>query len=334
MLPDFNRLKIFYHVHSCLSISGAAEMLHITPSAVSQQIKRLEGEIKTPLFTRLHKSLVPTQAGKRLFNLVEPLVSNLIEGMDALEADLTEPSGKLKIGAPVEFGCIYLPHVISIFRTQYPKVTFELELGRPSSILPKVRSGELDFAFADTFPTKDQFYDDHGNFSNKPVIEEEVILACSKRYNEMVMNDDHSFTNLVDKSFVSQQHDARALNNWFRHHFSKTAPRLNIVLTVANHQAVVSAVTHHVGLGIIVPHLVEEEIKTGSITVIRCSAKQAVNRVSLVQLLDKVPTVTEKKFLVAFDEIVRRSKTLRRLNLCAYAYSDELGSRSINPSVA
>ena len=317
MLPDFNRLKIFYHVHSCLSISGAAEMLHLTPSAVSQQIKRLESEVKTPLFTRLHKNLVPTQAGKRLYKIVEPLVSSLIDGMDVWEADLTEPYGKLKIGAPVEFGSIYLPHVISIFRTKYPKVTFEVDLGRPSFLLPKVRSGELDFAFADTFPTKEQIYEDHGHFSNKPVIEEEVILACSKRYNEKDMADDHSFNNLVHKSFISQQHDGRGLNNWFRHHFKKTAPRLNIVLTVANHQAVVSSVRHHVGLGIIVPHLIEKEIKTGSIVVIRCTAKQAVNRVSLVQLLDKVPTLTEKRFLITFDGIVQRSKTLRRLNLCA-----------------
>ena len=315
MLPDLNRLRLFYHVHSRLSITEAAEELHITPSAVSQQIKKLEIEIKAPLFTRLHKRLVPTPAGKRLFGLVAPLIDGLKEGVDAFQKGRTEPSGLLRIGAPMEFGSIYLPHVISTYRDRRAKVTFDLELGRPSYLLPKVESGELDLAFVDTFPTKGQYYGDYGKFSTLPVVEEEVVLACSKSYNQNRLFSDHSYKNLIGKSYVSQQHDARALNNWFRHHFGKTAGKLNIVLTVANHQAVVSAVKHHVGLGIIVTHLVWDEIRSGSIVVIRRSARQAVNRISVVQLLDKVPTLTEKSFLAHFHHIVQKSQTLKRLNL-------------------
>ena len=315
MLPDLNRLRLFYHVHSRQSITQAAEKLHITPSAVSQQVKKLETEIKAPLFTRLHKRLVPTPAGKRLFNLVAPLIDGLKDGMHAMEKGRKEPSGLLRIGAPVEFGSIYFPHVISTYRNHNKKVAFDLELGRPSFLMPKVESGDLDFAFVDTFPTKGQYYGDYGKFSIKPVIEEQVVLACSKHYNQKTLLNNHDFDNLIGKSYISQQHNARALNNWFRHHFGKTPNTLDIVLTVANHQAVLSAVRHHVGLGIIVSHLVWKEIRSGSIVVIKGSAKQAVNRISTVQLLDKVPTLTEKSFLAHFHHIVQQSKTLKRLNL-------------------
>jgi DNA-binding transcriptional LysR family regulator len=215
----------------------------------------------------------------------------------------------------VEFGSIYFPHVISTYRNRYPKVTFDLELGRPSYLMPRIESGDLDFAFVDTFPTKGQYYGDFGNFSMTPIIEEEVVLACSKDFNRKRLKNNHSYENLTSKSFISQQHNARALNNWFRHHFGKTTGKLNIVLTVANHQAVVSAVRHHVGLGIIVSHLVWKEIRSGSIVVIKKSAKQAVNRISVVQLLDKVPTITEKSFLNYFESIIQKSKTLGRLRL-------------------
>ena len=291
--------------------------MHITPSAVSQQIKKLEMEIGTLLFTRLHKRLVPTPAGKRLYRLTAHLIDSLQDGMEVFNEGRNEPSGILKMGSPVEFGSIYLPHVISTYRNRYPKVSFDLELGRPSDLVPKVESGDLDFAFVDTFPTKGQYHGDFGNFSITPVIEEEVVLACSKTYNKNVLANNHTYENLIDQSFISQQRNARALNNWFRHHFGKTAGKLNTVLTVANHQAVVSSVRHHAGLGIIVSHLVWKEIRSGNIVVINQSAKQAVNRISTVQLLDKVATPTEKSFLDHFHHSLQNSRTLKRLKLIA-----------------
>lgn len=315
MLPDLNRLKLYYHVFARLSITETADALHVTPSAVSQQIKKLEVEIGAPLFTRMHKRLVPTPTGKRLFRLVSTMINGLQEGLDSLNEGRQEPSGILRIGAPMEFGSIYLPHAVSTYRNRYTRVRFDLELGRPSDLMPKVESGDLDFAFVDSFPMRGPYYGDVGNFSITPVIEEEVVLACSKQYDQERLEADHTYANLVDKSYISQQSNARALNNWFRHHFGKRIQKLNIVLTVANHQAVVSAVRHHVGLGIIVSHLVGSEIQSGSIMVVKPSARQAVNQISIVQLLDKVPTLTEKSFLTHFQTIIQKSNTLKQLNL-------------------
>ncbi|RLE03892.1 MAG: LysR family transcriptional regulator, partial [Bacteroidetes bacterium] len=62
MLPDFNRLKVFYYIYSLKSIAAAARQLHISQPAVSQHLKKLEAEINTSLFVRLHKRMVPTSA--------------------------------------------------------------------------------------------------------------------------------------------------------------------------------------------------------------------------------------------------------------------------------
>ena len=316
MQADFNRLKIFFHIFSRLSISGAADELHITPSAVSQQLKKLEAEIKAVLFTRLHKRLVPTQAGRRLFDLVAPIIKDLQAGLSSLEDEWQEPTGLLTVGAPMEFGSIYLPHVMYTFGRKYPKVRFELKLGRPSSLLPRVNSGELDFAFSDTFPTKQQHHSDFGIFSIRPVIEEQVVLACSKKYYRESLKGEESLDMLQQASFISQQKDARALNNWFLHHFNRRPSRLNIVLTVESHQAVVSGVRHHLGLGIIVSHLVADEVQSGSLVILQAMKQQAINRISIVQLLDKVPTLKEKYFLEHFIQTAQNSKTLKGLELC------------------
>lgn len=315
MHHDLNRLQIFFHIFRRLSITVAAAELGITPSAVSQQLKKLEQETKMVLFTRLHKQLVPTAEGNRLFALIEPILKDLNAGLTVMAEERTEPNGLLRIGAPMEFGSIYLPYVFSTFRAKYDKVSFSLELGRPSTLLAKVNSGELDFAFVDTFPTKDQHYSDFGSFSVQPIIDEQVVLACSKSFFDTHFKKEPTYDDLVTSPFISQEEDGRALYNWFLHHFGKKPTRLNIVLTIAHHQTVVSGIRHHIGLGIIVNHLVWDDIQSGKIVIIRDGELQAVNRISVVQLQDKIPTLTERTFLRHFESVSRKSKALKRLSL-------------------
>jgi len=315
MQPDLNRLLIFQYIFRSLSITAAATELGITPSAVSQQLKKLEQETKTTLFTRMHKRLVPTAEGNRLFALADPIIKDLKSGLAAIAENRKEPNGLLRVGAPMEFGSIYLPYVFSTFRASYDKVTFSLQLGRPSTLLPMVNSGELDFAFVDTFPTKEQHYSDFGRFSVQPVIEEKVVLACSKIFFSTHLSQAPSYEDLAASTFISQELDGRALSNWFLHHFGKSPTKLNIIMTVAHHQAVVSGVRHHMGLGIVVNHLVWDDVQSGKIIVIKEMEPQATNKISVVRLLDKVPTLTERTFIKHFQDVARKSKTLKRLKL-------------------
>ena len=70
MLPDLNRLKVFFHIFNEQSSTAAAKKLHITQSGVSQHLKKLEEELQTELFTRVNRKLVPTAAGKKLYGIV------------------------------------------------------------------------------------------------------------------------------------------------------------------------------------------------------------------------------------------------------------------------
>ena len=82
--------------------------------AAEAESNKLEAEIDTPLFTRLHKKLVPTLAGTRLFAIVEPFVKELEVGIPAIKRAREEPHGLLRIGAPVEFGKQYFPSIFAI----------------------------------------------------------------------------------------------------------------------------------------------------------------------------------------------------------------------------
>lgn len=297
MLPDFNRLKVFYYVFLQQSVAHAARKLNITPSAVSQSLNKLETELNVPLFTRLHKSLVPTLAGEGLFEIVEPFVTTLEGGIKRIQQARQVPSGMVRIGSPIEFGKSYFPGLMAAFRKKYPEVVFTMKLGDPSEIFSMIRSGELDFGMVDAFLTRDQIQEDFGIYSIEPLIDEEVVMACSKEYYDKEIVGDHSFENLVTKHFISYQKSSLSLRNWFKHHFNKFSLDLNRVLTVDSHQAVITGIKNQLGMGVIASHIVRRDIKRGRIIPVKTQKKDVINKISLVQLQDKVPTLTEKTFI-------------------------------------
>lgn len=311
MLPDFNRLKVFYYIFSRKSIVAAAAALHITQSAVSQHLRKLESEIKVPLFTRLHKKLVPTTAGERLFAIVKPFVDELESGVGTIRQPFEKPSGLLKIGAPLEFGKEYLPAICATFRKDYPDVTFFIKLGEPAPLLALIGEGRLDFALVDLFMSGGQVPPGPRIYSIEPLIEEELILACSKDYYDTEIRGDHSFETLVKKDFISYELHDLTLINWFKHHFGKSTVTRNIVMTVESHQAVVSGIVHGLGLGIVASHLVWEEISNEDIIPITTPKSEVINRISLVQLQDKIPTLTEKIFQAYFKKEIRSTEVLK-----------------------
>jgi DNA-binding transcriptional LysR family regulator len=297
MLLSLDRLKVFYHVFARGSVIAAAKKLHVSQSAVSQSLQKLETEIKSPLFTRLHKQLVPTASGERLFAVVRPFMVNLDTCLKTLEKSKDQPFGELRIGAPVEFGKAYLPAIVASFRKQYPDVSFHLKLGNPGTVLPMLKKGQIDVALVDTFQTQDQYVVGHDIYHFQPVAEEKITLACSRQYYAKSIKKDHSFKHLIRQNFIAYRQDAQNIRSWFKHHFKKSTIGLESALTVDSHQAVVSAIQHHMGMGIISSHIVSKEIQQGSIIGIKTSKSEIRNQISLTQLQDKIPTLTEKTFI-------------------------------------
>ena len=292
----FDRLKVFYYVFSEKSVIAAAKSLHISQSAVSQSIQKLESELKTLLFTRLHKQMIPTAAGKRLYSVIEPFILELDMCLKSFEQSKERPFGELRIGAPVEFGKAYFPAIVAAFQKKYPDVTFFIELGDQGALLPALQKGHIDFALVDVFQTQSQPFEKYDLFEFVPMVEEEVVLVCSSRYYEDHIKNDHSFKHLVGQGFITYHQDAPMIKAWFKHHFGKSNLKITSALNIDSHQAIISAIQHHVGMGVIASHFVRNELESGQIIKIETSKPEINNQISLTQLQDKIPTYTEKVF--------------------------------------
>ena len=298
MLTDFNRLKVFYTIYRHKSAAAAARELYISQSAVSQSLGKLERELKTQLFVRLHKKLVPTAAAGSLYEIIEPFVRNLEGGLAWLEAEKSGPRGVLRIGAPVEFGSRNLVELVAAFRRKHPAVFFEVSLGHPDVLLPGLASGELDFVFADIFPGKGG--KNLPPFTVSSVLTEKLVLACSDGYYSARLRGAMAPADLAGCEFLDYSHGRPALLNWFRHHYDKSFPGLKVVLTVESVQAILNAIKGGLGLGIVPEYLVEKELKAGSIKAVRTGRPELINRISLVRLKGKAASPAEKAFLENF----------------------------------
>ncbi|MBB6481495.1 LysR family transcriptional regulator [Spirochaeta isovalerica] len=305
MFQSWDRLRVFYYVYSEKSITGASEKLNVTQSAVSQNIQKLESDLKSSLFTRLHKKLVPTAAAERLFELTESFMNGLkIYNRELLQSK-EYPFGEIRIGAPAEFGKTYLSLIMADFRTKYPDVTFSIKFGKPETLLPLLKDGNIDFVLLDEFLTDktDREITDYLHF--EPVAWEKVILACSRKYYDTKLKGDVSFSSLSRQNYICYDEEMSLVRHWFENHFPKKKVKLNRVLTVDNHEAVASSILNHCGLGVLSSHLVKKEVDAGNLVAVETGSEGIINTISLVQLMDKIPTLTEKTFSLFLIESIR-----------------------------
>src|SRR5258707_6827314 len=125
---DINQLEVFLAVAQEKSFSRAAEALHRTQPAVSQAIRRLEGELGESLFDRSSKDGTLTTAGRVLFDFAQQMM-NLRHHAHSANRELRDlHRGKLSLGAN-EYTVMCLLPLIPIFRARHPHIR---KIGRAS----------------------------------------------------------------------------------------------------------------------------------------------------------------------------------------------------------
>jgi len=128
-LDRLTGLIAFARAASLGSYTAAARALSVSPSAISKSVQRLEEHFGLMLFTRTTRSLVLTPEGRDLYERALRILREVEDIDQAAVASRAEPSGVLKVTAPLPIGLNILAPALPRFREQYPKVTIDLRLG-------------------------------------------------------------------------------------------------------------------------------------------------------------------------------------------------------------
>lgn len=146
---NLNHLAIFHAVAACSSVSGGAQRLHISQSAVSKQLGEFERALGVTLFDRLPRGVRLTDAGQLLLGYANRLFAIETEAERAL-VDLKQLArGRLTIGASRTIGSYLLPPLLAKFRERHPAVELTLLVENTHVIERKLIAGEIDIGFTE-----------------------------------------------------------------------------------------------------------------------------------------------------------------------------------------
>lgn len=123
---EIKHLKMICAIAQTGNITRAAESLFISQSALSQQLKDIEGKLNVDLFFRTRKKMILTSTGKKLLQTAE----NIIEVLEGAELEIARrvsgESGEFKVGTQCLFCYKWLPGVLAKFQERFPNIEFEI----------------------------------------------------------------------------------------------------------------------------------------------------------------------------------------------------------------
>lgn len=144
--PDL--LRTFVTTASTLNFTHAAQKLHLTQSAVSMQINRLEKDLGKALFRRITRGVELTNDGERLLKYSRRLLALHDEAVASLKKP--ELDGLIRLGSAEDYASQHLPGILRRFGKFYPQVQVDLYCGLSTDLLEMLHRGEIDLCLCNS----------------------------------------------------------------------------------------------------------------------------------------------------------------------------------------
>ena len=139
-------MRVFVEVARRLSFVRAAEALHLTPPAVTMQVKELESAVGLPLFERSRRQVSLTTAGEYLLLHARRMLAVLKDAEDAMARLKHVEVGRLDVGL-VSTAKYFVPRLLVRFREQHPGVELKLHVSaNREQLVTLLRGNEIDLA--------------------------------------------------------------------------------------------------------------------------------------------------------------------------------------------
>ena len=127
-MDRFEGMSIVLAVAEAGSLSAAARRQKMPLATVSRKVSELEAHLRTKLFNRSSRALVPTDAGRSYIAAAKRILADVAEAERAASGEYTTPRGELSVSAPVALGRLHLQPVLAEFLTAFPEVDVQLGL--------------------------------------------------------------------------------------------------------------------------------------------------------------------------------------------------------------
>ncbi|OOV29438.1 LysR family transcriptional regulator [Flavobacterium sp. LM5] len=146
-----HQLQVFLKIAQCLSITKAAEELHLTQPAVSIQLKNFQAQFDIPLTEIIGRKLYVTEFGKEIAMAAEKIANEIHAINYKSQAFQGKLSGRLKISI-VSTGKYIMPNFLADFLNLHPDVELILDVTNKSKVIKSLEKNEVDFSLVSILP--------------------------------------------------------------------------------------------------------------------------------------------------------------------------------------
>lgn len=142
---ELRALTFFLMIAREGTISGAAQVLHLSQPTLSRQMQELEHELGCTLFIRGKRHIELTEAGMRLRGRAEEIVDLVDRTEQEFRVSANTLAGEVRIGGGETPAMSLVADVIAELQSEYPLMTFSLHSGNAADVSARLETGSLDF---------------------------------------------------------------------------------------------------------------------------------------------------------------------------------------------
>jgi LysR family transcriptional regulator, low CO2-responsive transcriptional regulator len=271
------QLRVFAEVAGHLSFARAAAALHLTPPAVTMQVKELESQVGLPLFDRKGRQIALTTVGEYVLSYVRRMLALLKDAEDAVARFKGLQGGNLTVGM-VSTAEYFVPRLLARFRAEHPGIEVRLRLGNREQLVQWMQRNEVDLAIMGRPPK--EWATRAEPFAMHPHV---LVTAI-----------DHPFTRLdhvpaqalAHEGFIVRESGSgtrAALEEYIREHHLD----MRVVMEMSSNESIKQAVMAGMGVSLLSLHTIALELEQGLIATPEVEGLPVVRRWHVVNNLAK-----------------------------------------------
>jgi DNA-binding transcriptional LysR family regulator len=271
------QLRVFESAARHLSLTRAAEELHLTAPAVSIQVKQLEGHARAALFERRGRGIALTQAGREVLAHSRAILGHIrgadeaIAQLDALERGLLDVS-------VINAGDHFFPWIVAAFRREHPGIRVRITVQNRDELLARLAAHDTDLAVMSHPPAEAGFA--ATAFAPHPHViaaapahplagRRRIPLAVVAR-EPLLAREPGSATRLaMDQAFAE----------------AGVLPRVE--MEIASNETIKQAAAAGLGVGFLSAHALRQELALGSLAILDVEGFPVVRQWYVVRRVDR-----------------------------------------------
>jgi LysR family transcriptional regulator, transcriptional activator of the cysJI operon len=249
-------LKMFCDVVETGSFSRAAQLNHVTQSAVSQQIRALETRYEQKLLSRSARQVTPTPAGERLFRGCKEILARFSEVEQEIREQSADVQGTTTVSTIYSVGLHELRSVQKELLKAHPKVNMRLNYRRNDQVYDDVILGQAEIGIV-AYPQP------RAGVDIQPFRDDKLAIVCSPSH-PFSQKAKVSLTALSGVPFIAFDREAptrKALDKLFREKNLEVTP----VMEMDNVETIKRAVEMGIGVAILPMSTVSSETSQGTL---------------------------------------------------------------------